>query len=331
MRQRLFEDWELPDWYRKWEKLPTEKRIEDMEKRREKIVKLIPSIIDFFKLKYGDRLHGISLREKGVHYAHESHSMDVPVLIFHFNYNKKTPIQNSSGISREISSDIDNFFNIPIEFYGIPLDFEISWREKPSMKESVNPSIKRRGIEIFRASRETYPYLYPCEYDRDTYIQSILSQFEDITMGYNTELENMDVGEVTQFLKHMYGDHFLYHWDKNCGENPLNESKEKVSVEKYLDRTLTKLFDSNIIKSIYPMVNKIEVYRVDDMDRLIVKIYVSDPEITKDNMYKMGLDPHYLIDFHMNKFFPYVGEPKDKKVGFVVVGPDDKVIDGFLA
>jgi len=329
MRKRLFEDRELPDWYEKWMKLPTEQRIVEMEKRKEKIMKLIPSIIDFFKMKYGDRLHDISIREKGVHYAHESHSMDVPVLIFHFNYNKKTPVQNSSGISREISSDIDNFFNIPIEFYGIPLDFEISWREKPSLKESVNPSIKRRGIEIFRAARETYPYLYPCDYDRDSYIQSILDAFEDITMGYSLELENMNVNEATEFLRMVYGDHFLYHWDMNCGKG-LNESKKEVNIFDYLDRPLTKLFNSSYVKDVYPMIDRVEVFSVDDMDSLIVRIFVDDPEINKDNMYRMGLDPHYLIDFHMSKFFPYLNVPKNKKVGYVVMGPDKETIDSFM-
>jgi hypothetical protein len=59
------------------------------------------------------------------------------------------------------------------------------------ISESVGISVKRRGIELFKSARDTYPYLYPCDYDRDSYIQSILDAFEDITMGYSLELENM--------------------------------------------------------------------------------------------------------------------------------------------
>jgi hypothetical protein len=198
------------------------------------------------------------------------------------------------------------------------------------ISESVGISVKRRGIELFKSARDTYPYLYPCDYDRDSYIQSILDAFEDITMGYSLELENMNANEATEFLRMVYGDHFLYHWDMHCGENPITESKKDVDVEKYLDRPLTKLFNSSYVKDVYPMINRVEVFSVDAMDALIVRIFVDDPEINKDNMYRMGLDPHYLIDFHMSKFFPYLNVPKNKKVGYVVMGPDKETIDSFL-
>ena len=42
-----------PDWVEKFNNLPTEERIEFIEKKRKYIEKLIPTIVVFFELKYG--------------------------------------------------------------------------------------------------------------------------------------------------------------------------------------------------------------------------------------------------------------------------------------
>jgi len=70
-------------------------------------------------------------------------------------------------------------------------------------------------------------------------------------------------------------------------------------------KVLDKLMNSDIIKTVYPIIDKIETIVEDDGDdvnpfyEIIVKIYLNDDSITLNNMYKKGMDPHYLVDFHM--------------------------------
>jgi len=78
--------------------------------------------------------------------------------------------------------------------------------------------------------------------------------------------------------------------------------------------------------SIYPMIEHIDAYDIEGINRLILRIYVSDPEMTKDNMYQKELDPYYLIDYHLKKYLPYFNIPRNYKFGFVVVGPDGNII-----
>lgn len=99
-------------------------------------------------------------------------------------------------------------------------------------------------------------------------------------------------------------------------------------VDAHINKSLTKLMNNDLIKEIYPMIEKVEVYEWDFL--IIVKINVNDPEMTESNMYERGLDPHYLIDKHMSKFLPYYSVNKHKKIGFVVVGVDGNVIDRWV-
>lgn len=70
-------------------------------------------------------------------------------------------------------------------------------------------------------------------------------------------------------------------------------------------KVLDKLMNSDIIKTVYPIIDKIETIVEDDGDdtdpfyKIVVKIYLNDDSITENNMYKKGLDPHYLIDIYM--------------------------------
>ena len=106
-------------------------------------------------------------------------------------------------------------------------------------------------------------------------------------------------------------------------------SQSEQSVDKYINHGLTKFANSEIVSSIYPVVNHVVVYQVDDANMIIVRIYVDDPELNEKNMYEKGLDPHYLIDYHLTKFFPYFSIPNYYKVGFAIVGPDDNVIKAY--
>ena len=78
------------------------------------------------------------------------------------------------------------------------------------------------------------------------------------------------------------------------------------------------------------MVDHIDVYELEDINYFILRIYVNDPEMDDDNMYEKELDPHYLVEYHFNRFLPYVGIESKKKTGFAVVRPDGKVINKWM-
>ena len=105
---------------------------------------------------------------------------------------------------------------------------------------------------------------------------------------------------------------------------------DKEFLEKYINKPITKLLNSSVIMSIYPMIDHIEVYEIKEINRLILRIYVNDSEMTKENMYQRELDPHYLVDYHTMKYLPYFDIPRNYRVGFVVVGTDGNVINSSL-
>ena len=74
------------------------------------------------------------------------------------------------------------------------------------------------------------------------------------------------------------------------------------------------------------MIEHIEAYDIKDMQRIILKIYVNDPEISRNNMYQKGLDPHYLVNFHLPRYTPYFSIPESYKYGFSVIAPNGETI-----
>ena len=107
-----------------------------------------------------------------------------------------------------------------------------------------------------------------------------------------------------------------------------NSKLEEVA--KYINKPLTKWVNQSNIKEIYPMVEHIDVYELDDINYFILIIYVNDPEMDEDNMYDKEMDPHYLVDYHFKKFLPYIGIEPNKKTGFAVVRPDGQVISKWM-
>ena len=205
------------------------------------------------------------------------------------------------------------------------------------ISESVSPSVKRRGEEFFRLARNTYPYLYPCDYNREGYVDSILIDIGEVL--WDDSYFDLDVGEVRDYLRHVHGDHFLFHWDYNC-KDQINESdyvKDKADkfgdkmLEQSYDRGLSQLVNSDVFKKIYPMIERAEVFYFKFFNRIFVRLYVNDPEMNGDNMYNKGLDPHYLIDNHLTKFLPYFGYDKEIGTGFIVSGPDKNIISRWLS
>jgi len=77
-------------------------------------------------------------------------------------------------------------------------------------------------------------------------------------------------------------------------------------------KILDKLMNSEIIKSVYPMVERIETDVEDDGDEIhpyytiVIEIFLNDDTINSNNMYQKGMDPHYLVDFYMRDLLKLV-------------------------
>lgn len=100
---------------------------------------------------------------------------------------------------------------------------------------------------------------------------------------------------------------------------------------------LNKLVNSDYIKKVYPMIDRIET-KVDwDKDfslpfyDIYIKIYVNDPDMVDyHTMYERGLDPHYLIDKYIVYLLQYINiSTRDiSQIYILVIGDDGEVIYG---
>lgn len=79
------------------------------------------------------------------------------------------------------------------------------------------------------------------------------------------------------------------------------------------NKILDKLVNSDYIKEIYPMLDRIETKMDWDGDEefpfydLELNMYLNDPDINAFNMYEKGFDPHYLVDEHLMFIFKMAG------------------------
>lgn len=91
---------------------------------------------------------------------------------------------------------------------------------------------------------------------------------------------------------------------------------------------LSKLLSSELIRGIYPMVDRIEaVFFIDertDSESIYLYIYLNDKTINKDNMYIKDFDPHYLVDNHVRKLISFFDLPKNTKIFTTVLNPNGK-------
>ena len=85
----------------------------------------------------------------------------------------------------------------------------------------------------------------------------------------------------------------------------------------------SKIINSDILKSVYPMVDHIDIVSLEKN-----LFYHNNPEINKFNMYKHNLDPHYLVDNHIQALSKYFGI-KLRSVQFQVYGVDGDLIANF--
>jgi len=108
-------------------------------------------------------------------------------------------------------------------------------------------------------------------------------------------------------------------------------------IENFQIKGLEKLANSGIIKKIYPMVDRIKIHVNEDKqfkhhnwapDTIDVDIFLNDPTINKLNMYEMELDPHYLIDHHLKKYFPYFNID-NVIVDFIVWGTEGEIVHSW--
>ncbi len=120
IRTILKEEFKKPKWFVDWEALPTEGRIAGIEERKEQILKILPTMVNFFEEKFSGYLEEIVVAEKSVHYGSEVYSTRIPLLRFYFDELPRTEYP----INKEIKRDIEGFFGIDISYYGVPLDFE---------------------------------------------------------------------------------------------------------------------------------------------------------------------------------------------------------------
>jgi hypothetical protein len=120
LKEMKFES-NTPDWVEKFHNLPTEERIEFIEKKKKYIEKYIPRIIEFFEEKYGDYIDRVEVGKKGVYYGSENYSTKEILLKFYFNNNITKTIR---VLRLDVIEDLQNFFNIDLGYYGVPLDLE---------------------------------------------------------------------------------------------------------------------------------------------------------------------------------------------------------------
>jgi hypothetical protein len=92
----------------------------------------------------------------------------------------------------------------------------------------------------------------------------------------------------------------------------------------------SKLINSDILKSIYPMLDHIDIVRVKDNPNfkgydMSVDIFLNDPTIDKNNMYNMNFDPHYLVEKHLKDLSKYLGLDF-YKITFKLYSPDAELL-----
>ena len=124
-----------PDWVEKFHSLPTEGRITEIEKKKKYIENYIPRIVEFFERKYGDYIDRVEVGEKGVHYASENYSTKEVLLKFYFNDVDDNVAETIYDLKIQVRKDIKNFFNIDLEYYGVPLDLEFYIKTQKGWKK----------------------------------------------------------------------------------------------------------------------------------------------------------------------------------------------------
>ena len=89
-------------------------------------------------------------------------------------------------------------------------------------------------------------------------------------------------------------------------------------IEKLQINGLEKLLNSDVIKNIYPIVDKIEVHNSNKPldvleDTLHLNIYLNQPIEYGDVFGNIPqFDEHWMVDHHVRRLLPYLGIDNDK-------------------
>jgi hypothetical protein len=73
-----------------------------------------------------------------------------------------------------------------------------------------------------------------------------------------------------------------------------------------------KLINSDIIKNIYPMIDRVDVtnfrWQLGNKPGYLIHldIVVDSPDMTENDMYDFEFDPHYLVDKHIKDLSKYL-------------------------
>lgn len=126
LREALIVTSDTPDWVEKFHDLSKDERIQFIKDYKVRIERILPKIIEFFKVKFGDELVRIEIGEQGAHYGNEGFSIQKPNIQFYFDFTKLKNDKNWSQLAkREIYKDLKSYFNLDVAYYGTPLEFQI--------------------------------------------------------------------------------------------------------------------------------------------------------------------------------------------------------------
>jgi len=77
--------------------------------------------------------------------------------------------------------------------------------------------VRRRLEKLWELIQRTYPYLYPCDYERDGYLFGIARDVGDVIS--DIEYMNKDtIPMAKEMVSSYFANRLLRHWDQKCGE-----------------------------------------------------------------------------------------------------------------
>ena len=94
----------------------------------------------------------------------------------------------------------------------------------------------------------------------------------------------------------------------------------------YYHKGMSKLLSGEVVKKDYPMVDYVDVFVVDDIRTVFFRATLNSEDIDYKNMYKMGYDPHHLVDNYFRKYMKYFGIPTEYKDVIVTRNPNGEII-----
>lgn len=77
--------------------------------------------------------------------------------------------------------------------------------------------VRRRLDKLWELILMTYPYRYPCDYEKDNYLFGVSHEIGDVIM--DTDYMDDDTIPIAKDMVYkIFADRLMRHWMKNCGE-----------------------------------------------------------------------------------------------------------------